>query len=107
MKYYGWHPILFSFGENFSTQINKNITDLAVSVKPCYSSAIEHKAAALCRQNDQTGAIEQCKNAIRLNPKNLSFAFRFLAAIEGTEKNMTSIKVHNIFNKGAHHFCCL
>jgi hypothetical protein len=57
--------------------------DRALAVDSCYSSAIEHKAAILCRQHQTKDAVELCHMAIKINPKQLSFAYRYLAAIQG------------------------
>jgi len=55
--------------------------DKAIEIKPNYSIAIEHRAGAKCR-TDSKAAEEDCRSAIKLNPKNLSFAYRYLAAVQ-------------------------
>jgi len=55
--------------------------NVAIDLKPKYSIAIEHRAGARCR-SDSKAAEEDCKLAIQVNPKNLSFAYRYLAAVQ-------------------------
>jgi len=52
----------------------------AIESKPDYSIALEHRAGARCRL-DSKAAEEDCRLAIQINPKNLSFAYRYLAAV--------------------------
>jgi len=52
----------------------------AIAIKPTYSIAIEHRAGAKCR-TDSKAAEEDCRLAIKTNPKSLSFAYRYLAAV--------------------------
>jgi len=52
----------------------------AIALKPSYSIAIEHRAGAKCR-TDSKAAEEDCRLAIKTNPKSLSFAYRYLAAV--------------------------
>jgi len=54
--------------------------NMAIEIKPKYSIALEHRAGARCRL-DAKAAEEDCKLAIQINPKNLSFAYRYLAAV--------------------------
>lgn len=60
----------------------------AIQVRPNYSVAIEHRAGAKCR-SDSKAAEEDCKLAIKVNPKSLSFAYRYLAAVQADNENYT------------------
>jgi len=63
--------------------------DQAIAIKPKYSIAVEHRAGAKCR-TDSKAAEEDCKLAIKLNPKNLSFAYRYLAAVMADNNDYSS-----------------
>jgi len=71
----GWCYEKLQKYERAITEYNK-----ALVIKPTYSIAIEHRAGAKCRI-DSKAAEEDCKLAIEINPKNLSFSYRYLAAV--------------------------
>jgi len=83
--YHSVHKSHVSVGWCFEKlfQFDKAIEEYnkAIELKPKYSIAIEHRAGAKCR-TDGKAAEEDCRLAIKTNPKNLSFAYRYLAAVQ-------------------------
>jgi len=83
--YHSLHKAHVSIGWCFEKlhQYDKAIEeyDKAVNLKPTYSIATEHRAGAKCR-TDSKGAEEDCRLAIKNNPRGLSFAYRYLAAVQ-------------------------
>jgi len=63
--------------------------DVAIKLKPSYSISIEHRAGAKCRTDSKAGE-DDCRLAIVTNPKNLSFAFRYLAAVQADRNDHAS-----------------
>ncbi len=49
--------------------------DKSITINPNYSIAVEHRAAVYSRSEIHK-VLDDCKKAIALNPKNLSFSFR-------------------------------
>jgi tetratricopeptide (TPR) repeat protein len=82
--YHSGHKAYVSVGWCYEKlqQFDKAIEsyNTAVKLKPSYSIAIEHRAGAKCR-TDSKAAEEDCRLAIKTNPKSLSFAYRYLAAV--------------------------
>jgi tetratricopeptide (TPR) repeat protein len=73
----------------------------ALAVNPKYSIALEHRshieiyhlltpcrAGAKCRL-DSKAAEEDCRLAIQINPRNLSFSYRYLAAVVADNNDYT------------------
>jgi tetratricopeptide (TPR) repeat protein len=84
-EYHSLHKAHVSIGWCYEKlhQYEKAIAEYnqAIDLKPKYSIAIEHRAGAKCR-SDSKAAEEDCRAAIKVNPKNLSFAYRYLAAVQ-------------------------
>lgn len=91
-NYHSSHKAYVSIGWCYEklNQFDKAIEqyNLAIQVRPNYSVAIEHRAGAKCR-SDSKAAEEDCKLAIKVNPKSLSFAYRYLAAVQADNENYT------------------